>query len=298
MEILRDEISLARSSSKEKNPVLPFDWNQEVSHLSLSLLSNAVLAFFFTTLVWRLHSPDSGWILFGAMFCYAPASWKLYPKDTTLGWVNAMMAVTLGTLSLAFLLKGDTLIFSIALEATAMHWLAHRLDSRLPRNIAHGLFGLVFFWLAGRLLLGRMDPPPIWNQQALTDLAVLALISISAFRLEGDKGRLPYLIMAYLGLMVWWVREISNMPNGDGFVSIAWGVQGAALFIAGLRRNAPEIFKVGFATLVVVALKLLILDLADLDTIWRILLFMGIGAGFLGLSYKVQDLLKRPEDQK
>ncbi|QPJ61212.1 MAG: DUF2339 domain-containing protein [Candidatus Nitronauta litoralis] len=295
LQILRDEIGIASPSEKEKDPALPFRWNQEVSHLSLSLLGNAILAFFFTTLVWQLHTPDSGWIPLGAMFCYAMASWKLYPKDTTLGWLNAMMAVTMGTLSLVFLLDGDTLIFSLALEATAMHWLAHRLEARLPHNIAHGLFALVFVWLAGRLLLMGMEPPPVLNQLALTDLAVLVFISISAFRLKEGQGRLPYLVMAYLGMMVWWVREIASLPNGDGFVSIAWGVQGAALFIIGLQRNTPAVFRVGFATLVVVALKLLIVDLSDLDTIWRILLFMGIGAGFLGLSYKVQDLWKQPE---
>lgn len=56
-----------------------------------------------------------------------------------------------------------------------MHWLAHRLEARLPHNIAHGLFALVFVWLAGRLLLMGMEPPPVLNQLALTDLAVLVL---------------------------------------------------------------------------------------------------------------------------
>ncbi len=295
LKIMKDEIGIANPSENAKDPALPFHWNQDVSHLSLSLLGNAILAFFFTTLVWRLHTPDSGWIPLGAMFCYAIAAWKLFPKDMTLGWLNAMMAVTMGTLSLVFLLEGDTLIFSIALEATAMHWLARRLEARLPHNIAHCLFALVFVWLAGRLLFMRMEPPPVMNSLALTDLAVLVFISLSAFKLKEGQGRLPYLVMAYLGMMVWWVREISTLPNGDGFVSIAWGVQGAALFIIGLQRNTPAVFRVGFGTLVIVALKLLILDLADLDTIWRILLFMGIGAAFLGLSFKVQDLLKQPD---
>ncbi len=295
LQLMKEEDETPRPVPKDPNSALPIQWSPDVSHLSLSLMANAMLAFFLSTQVWRLHSPDSGWILFGAMFCYAGASRKLYPTETMLGWVNAMMAITMGTLSLAFLLDGDTLIFSLALEATVMHWFAHRLGTRVSRTIAHGLFGFIFLWLAGRLLLEGMEPPAIMNSQALTDLAVLVLISLSAFRLGEDNSRLPYWAMAYFGLMVWWVREISNLPNGDGFVSIAWGVQGAALFIVGLKRNTPVLFKIGFATLVVVALKLLILDLAHLETIWRILLFMGIGAAFLALSYKVRDLLKTAE---
>ena len=41
------------------------------------------------------------------------------------------------------------------------------------------------------------------------------------------------------------------------------------------------------ATLGLVAAKLLVVDMAQVDVIWRILLFMGFGAAFLGLSYLI-----------
>lgn len=37
-----------------------------------------------------------------------------------------------------------------------------------------------------------------------------------------------------------------------------------------------------------VAAKLLVVDMAQVDVIWRILLFMGFGAAFLGLSYLIK----------
>ena len=43
----------------------------------------------------------------------------------------------------------------------------------------------------------------------------------------------------------------------------------------------------GLVTLGIVAAKLLLVDMAQVDVIWRILLFMGFGAAFLGLSYLI-----------
>ena len=45
-------------------------------------------------------------------------------------------------------------------------------------------------------------------------------------------------------------------------------------------------------TLLLVVGKLFLVDLARLETIWRILLFLGFGGLFLVLSYYFQNLLK------
>ena len=96
--------------------------------------------------------------------------------------------------------------------------------------------------------------------------------------------------MAYIGLLAWFLRELGSFSNGNGLVSIAWGLTGSILLAVGLRKNQLNIFKTGLATLVLVAIKLLIIDLANLDVIWRILIFMGFGGAFLFLSYWVKDL--------
>jgi uncharacterized membrane protein len=45
-----------------------------------------------------------------------------------------------------------------------------------------------------------------------------------------------------------------------------------------------------------VVAKLFLVDLALVDTIWRILLFLGFGGLFLVISYYLQNLMRRPSD--
>jgi len=145
------------------------------------------------------------------------------------------------------------------------------------------------FWLVVRLLEG-IDGDPIFNIQALTDLAVISLAVYSSTRIDHKDASKLYILVSYLALLVWFQRELGGLPDGNGLVSITWGLTGSILLWLGLRKSRLDIFKAGFATLVLVAIKLLIVDLANLNVIWRILVFMGFGGAFLFLSYWVKDL--------
>jgi uncharacterized membrane protein len=52
----------------------------------------------------------------------------------------------------------------------------------------------------------------------------------------------------------------------------------------------------GLSTLFGVAAKLFLVDLRYVDTIWRILLFLGFGGFFLLVSYFFQNVVRRTED--
>ena len=135
-----------------------------------------------------------------------------------------------------------------------------------------------------------MDGDPIFNLQALTDLVVISLAVYSSTHINIKQVSKIYILVAYLALLALFLRELGSLPDGNGLVSIAWGLTGSILLWVGLRRRQLDIFKAGFATLVLVAIKLLIVDLANLNVIWRILVFMGFGGAFLFLSYWVKDL--------
>ncbi|MCA9482521.1 MAG: DUF2339 domain-containing protein [Nitrospina sp.] len=285
-------LSRSREGNEEESPS-PFSWDEVVAHLPIATLGSALVAFFLSTQVWRLDETTWGFFLLGGAAAYGAAARFFMHEMPTLGWLNTVAATVLATLSFVYLFEGDTLIFTFALELAALHACGKKLNLRFLRTAGHVLFFLIAVWLAARVGLENIRYPRILNPQALTDLAVLALFVYSAFCLDEKDSRRVYLLAAYIGLMGWWVREIASLPNGNGWVSIAWGIQGTALFVAGLRRNASDLFQAGFITLLVVAVKLLAVDLKHLDTIWRILLFLGIGAAFLALSTKVRDLWKR-----
>ncbi|MEE8577476.1 MAG: DUF2339 domain-containing protein, partial [candidate division Zixibacteria bacterium] len=62
--------------------------------------------------------------------------------------------------------------------------------------------------------------------------------------------------------------------------------------VIGLRRNHHRLRTVAVATLFAVVAKLFLVDLANIETIFRILLFMGFGGVFLALSYYFRSLWK------
>ena len=53
---------------------------------------------------------------------------------------------------------------------------------------------------------------------------------------------------------------------------------------------------VAMGTPLLVVGKLFVVDLAEVESIWRILLFLGFGGIFLVLSYYFQNLWKRPSE--
>jgi uncharacterized membrane protein len=75
-------------------------------------------------------------------------------------------------------------------------------------------------------------------------------------------------------------------------VTIAWGIYSAALLVLGLIKDYRRARNLALITLFVVVGKLFLVDLANLEVLWRILLFMGFGGLFLFLSYYFQDLWK------
>ena len=98
---------------------------------------------------------------------------------------------------------------------------------------------------------------------------------------------------AHITLLLWLLREMSPLTNGQGLVSITWGIYTVVLFVIGLRKDVNIVTKTAMATLLVLIGKLFLVDLANLETLWRILLFLGFGAVRLLLSYFFKALWKK-----
>ena len=92
---------------------------------------------------------------------------------------------------------------------------------------------------------------------------------------------------AVLGLIL---RELSLLQSGDAYVTIAWGFYAAGLLVVGLRLDHIRIVRAGMATLLLVVAKLFLVDVSEVEAVWRILLFLGFGGLFLILSYYLQAL--------
>ena len=78
--------------------------------------------------------------------------------------------------------------------------------------------------------------------------------------------------------------------RGDGLVIVAWGLYAAMLLLAAFRVRIPRLVRGAVATLLIVVGKPFLVDLAEVDVVWRVPLFLGFGGLFLALSYYLRSL--------
>lgn len=180
----------------------------------------------------------------------------------------------------------------VALEATVLHLLARRLRENLLRGLAHYLSLVVAISLIARVLGDGGLTPALVHTQALVDLAVVALLMVAAWTIATTRLRHMYCMVAYLGILGWLWRDLSALPSGQAYVSIAWGACALMLLAAGWRIGSDVVRTTGLITLLVVVAKLFLVDLGELDAIWRILLFLGFGGLLLVLGYLFPSLWK------
>jgi uncharacterized membrane protein len=175
---------------------------------------------------------------------------------------------------------------------------ARLLTDRYYRVAGHVLLGVTALVLVMRLTAGDPDGLAVLNVRAMLHLVVLGA-GIGASSLVDDRGQvLAYRLLVHGLFLAWLWQELSRLPGGQGFVSIGWGMYASGLMLAGLRRDVSVLRKTALATFLAVVVKLFLVDLAQLDPLWRILLFLGFGGLFLLLSYYVPTLWREPQEEE
>jgi hypothetical protein len=197
-------------------------------------------------------------------------------------------------------------MFAWAAYAALLHIAAWQSRDRITSLLAHALSATVGVWLIGRIIYGLLTTNaaavPILNPQGLTDLGIILTAALTYWILRSDKRSLHMISLAYgiwlhLALLGWTWQELGLFPNGNGYVTITWALYAIALVALSLRLNRNRVLMLcGLSTLFGVAAKLFLVDLRYVDTIWRILLFLGFGGFFLLVSYFFQNVVRRTED--
>ncbi|HET7463796.1 MAG TPA: DUF2339 domain-containing protein [Longimicrobium sp.] len=139
-----------------------------------------------------------------------------------------------------------------------------------------------------------------YNERAAAQLALIASLAAGAV-LAGPGRRRGWLGGVGYGLWLLAVADqFSGVAGGAALTTGTWAATGLAVLIATVRRRAQGGVRVALGTLALVCAKLFLVDLANLEPVWRILLFMGVGAGFLAVSYFVRAawLAEEPADER
>ena len=233
--------------------------------------------------------------LFAAAFAvYVLLAWRLSDTPRALN-AAAETAAILIVVAVLILMRDWWALLPLAVVGGLMHLARGRWSLGGVGVLAHVLFLALAFSYAS----GGFDAIGISTRSWTLPLRLSLLASILtafavSFALPGATGRMIYRLGAHLALLLWLAVEFEPLPQGQGLISLTWGLYGAALLLASFRVRDRKLQLTGLATLGIVAAKLLLVDMAQLDMIWRILLFMGFGSAFLGLSY----LINRPQVER
>jgi uncharacterized membrane protein len=270
-------------------PSTPPDGAPLHAHLGAAL--TPFIALLATQAVWSLM--DRNW---GVLFMVAAAVYVLVAAvlrqrhvDGGLAHTHALMSALLLTTGAVLVLHGNVLLLAVAAQALVLHVLAQRLGYRSLAFGGHALFAVVGVWLFN-VFNFPAEGRAVIDGDALTYLATIGLTVAVSFMLGRRDGVWVYRLLAHLALLAWLQRELSVLPNGNGYVSVAWGVYAVGLLLAGLRRDHALLRTIAIGTLLLVVAKLFLVDLVEVEAIWRVLLFIGFGVVFLLLSYFFQSL--------
>lgn len=239
-----------------------------------------------------------GWLMIAACAIYSAAYALLYRRRIfSFTGTHGLAAVATLSIGLLSLLPGDNAkLAAISAVVLAVLYLARRLDDRVLRTSTHLLAFGVSAVLASRLIVGSAEVHAVFSAWALANLAVLAMLAASSFLAGGKDPAAVYRLAAHAGFLAWLARELARLPGGDGWVSASWGLYSLALMIPGLRLGNRALRNTGLATLFLTVGKLLIVDMARVDPLWRILLFMAFGSMLLGLGYWLRNLWRTDDD--
>lgn len=210
-------------------------------------------------------------------------------------WVSqilgSMTALTIGWV-IAF--DGPALLAGLAVQAAALLVFVEVVADRWVRLQAWGMASL-----AGLVALVGMAEAIDNSRPVIDDVVHFGVIGLSAVwarwllhRSNDDQLGRFIAGVAYAGAAFWPVSALIDVSQGQALVSAAWALLGFGALALGFARLSQRVAWVGLATLSIVMVKLLTIDLAAVDTFFRVALFFVLGGAFLFSSFRMGTALQ------
>lgn len=191
---------------------------------------------------------------------------------------------------------------------------------RVAVVVGWALFGLVLYWLG----VTRKNPDLRWQSYAIalltfwrswttnfyipeslggaigrivTGSLVIACFYAAQFvalRRREEKGDLAAGLLArldrnarllYCALATTLLTVLLYLEVSGSILTIAWGIEGVSLLIAGFPLRERVLRLAGLALFFVCVLKLFVYDLREMETLYRIFSFIALGLILLGVSW-------------
>jgi uncharacterized membrane protein len=219
-----------------------------------------------------------------------------------IGALIAAVGAALAAVGLALALDGPALVAGWAAEGVLMAWVARRTDDQRGYLGSAAFLSLaavhaVVFEAPPSALAYGLDSPG----RAVVALALVAggLAAAAALlpqperRSEADTLRIGVATtVVYLASVL--VADVAGAHSGGTTqnsqlaLSALWAALGFALLVAGLSRDERRLRLGGLVLLGLAVAKVFVVDLAALESIWRVASFLGLGLLLLAAAFGYQ----------
>lgn len=253
-------------------------------HLHLLAGLTPLAALGLTGLLWSISASAWGWSALSLAAAYVAAAALLRGRAERIADAQLFAAAVLLVAGSVAAFGGDTLFAVLALQLFVLHLGARITRSGWLSAVGHGVAISVAIWFLVRLDVAGLPG----TAGALADPVAIAAALLASRELAHPAARRIYWGLAHLAILAWLWRELSYLPGGAALVSAAWGAYAIGMLAVGARTRSLPLQKVAIATILALVAKLFLVDLAALEAIWRILLFLGLGSVLLASSYALQ----------
>ena len=205
---------------------------------------------------------------------------------------HVLAAGTLLSVSLAVLTDSPALLVAISIQAVGTAYLGRRFNDVMLKVNAAALGVVALLWSGISITGGWLETLDLGDH--LGNLVVVLLIIGAAVlarweavaRGDGvDDLSRPLTVIGWAWALGWLAAVLIHSAQGQVLVSIVWATAAAGAIVYAVKRDDGLVRVLGLTTLIIVLAKLLTIDLAAVDTLWRVGLFFVIGAGLLRLGY-------------
>ena len=203
---------------------------------------------------------------------------------------------------------GEVALVALAVSAVTTALLAAWLDDLLLTLQAVLAAVVAWLWTSGWLIVGLFDPLRWSDRLALGLVVAIVALFAAASTTEFASGNTiattvrplvnrvpatPLIVVAWVLAVTWLAVLFVHGPQGQVVVSLLWAVAAVGAIVVGLTWDRAVFRVLGLVTLAVLLVKLLTVDLAAIDTLWRVGLFLVIGTGLMRLGYVLPRLGRR-----
>lgn len=123
-------------------------------------------------------------------------------------------------------------------------------------------------------------------------VVALGLLAATAWWTRRSSMAGAHFLLAHGMLLGVTAALLAPLPAGHVMATLVWTGIVVAMLTLGLRRGHAGLRGIGLGTLALLVGKVIFVDLAGLETIWRVLALLGIGLVLLALGYAVPGLVR------